>query len=233
MDQDNQQLNIDTSGEESEAVTRKRVRFWDVLLWVLIVLLTVAVFVRAFVVSKVTVSGESMTSAYYDDTEPSLTYHSGDTVTVNKLKKPQRGDVVVFYKHPVKSKFLGLFARGESVEPDGEYYKLIKRAVALGGDRLWLERVDDGIYKLVILTAEGDRLHEDYYKKDGVTLSVEGFILNDSNLGLLVEYTEQNPLEIQEGYFFAIGDNRANSADSRGSLGQVPISQLFGVVIGG
>ena len=222
MDQNNQQLNIDMS--ETLSAKRKRVKIWDVILWVLIVVLAIAVFIRAFVISHVTVSGDSMME----------TYHDGDTVTVNKVKKLQRGDVVVFYKNPVKSKFLALFARGDSVEHDGEYYKLIKRAVALGGDKLWVEPLDEGTYKLVIQTPDGEILHEDYYQKNGETLDENCFILSEkevSGLGCLKNCTQQNPLVIEEGYFFAIGDNRGNSDDSRGKLGQVPLSQLFGVVV--
>ena len=229
MDQDNQQLNT----------ARKGNRFWNITLWVLIVALAIAVFVRAFVVSKVTVSGESMTSSYYnldnsDHHNPALTFHDGDTVTVNKLKNPNRGDVVVFYKNPVKSKFLALFARGESIEHGGDYYKLIKRVVALGGDKLWLESLGDGKFKLVIQTPDGELLYEDRYVKNGETLDADCFVLsvNDyGGLGCLGDFTEQNPLVIPDGYFFAMGDNRANSDDSRGALGPVPLSQLFGVVV--
>lgn len=244
MDQDNLQLNIDELGESLElsgetAQKRKRSKIWDIVLWVLIVALAIAVCVRAFVISKVAVSGESMTADYYEqqDTDhynPQLTYHSGDKVTVNKLAKPQRGCVAVFYKNPVKSKFLGLFARGSSIEQGGEYYKLIKRVVALGGDKIWLESLGDGKYKLVVLVpdaVDGKLLYEDYYKKNNKTLDAQCFILENGTLGCLEGHTADNPLVIEEGHFFAIGDNRANSSDSRGELGQVPLSQLFGVVI--
>ena len=238
MDQNSEQLNIYATGEAVDT-KRNRMKIWDVILWVLIFALAIAVLVRAFVVSKVTISGESMTAAYYNEESsdyynPDLTYHDGRTVTVNKLKKPKRGDVVVFYKHPVKSKFLALFAHGDSVSEEGEYYKLIKRVVALEGDKLWLENINDGKYRLVIQTPGGDILHEDYYQKNGETLSSDCFVLSISDnggLGNLAECTQQNPLVIEEGHFFAMGDNRAKSADSRGNLGQVPLSQLFGVVV--
>ena len=244
MDQDNTQLNTEVSasdeltdslaqGDGKSTAPSKRIRFWDILLWVMIVVLAVAVVVRVFIVSSVTVSGESMTASYYAD-NPQLTYHNGDTVTVNKVKSPNRGDVVVFYKQPVKSKFLALFARGDSVEQGGEYYKLIKRVVALGGDKLWVESVETGKYRLVIQTPDGTVLHEDYYRKNGETLSIDCFVLSDnstSGLGCLAGTSEQAPLIVEQGYFFAVGDNRASSDDSRGTLGQVPLSQLFGVVV--
>ena len=242
MNQDNDKFNTELNGEEFLGERRKRNKVFDIVLWVLIVVLAIAVVIRAFVVSKVTVSGDSMTSAYYglessEHYKPALTYHHGDTVTVNKLKQPKRGDVVVFYKKPVKSKFLGMFARGDSIEQDGKYYKLIKRVVALGGDKIWLEPLGEGQYRLVIQTPEGQTLHEDYYQKNGETLDADCFILYSatvsgvkSGLGCLKDCFEQNPLVIEEGHFFAMGDNRVNSDDSRGDLGPVPISQLFGVV---
>ena len=237
MYQDNTQLN--TGADETSVEKRKRSKFWNILLWLIIIALAAAVVVRAFVISKVTVSGLSMTSSYYNNEDdeyynPDLTFHDGDTVVVNKMKKPQRGDVVVFYKYPVKSKFLALFARGDSTERDGEYYKLIKRVVALGGDKIWVEQTGDNEYMLVIQTPDGEILYEDQYKKNGKTLSCDSFKLIDqelSGLGNLRGTTQDNPIIIEEGYFFAIGDNRVNSDDSRGPLGQVPLAQMFGVVI--
>ena len=239
MKQDNLQFNIDESAETAE--TRKRSGFWDFLLWLIIIVLATAILIRIFVVSNVTVSGESMTAGYYNlpNSEyynPDLTYHDEDVVMVNKVCKLQRGDVVVFYKYPVKSKFLAMFARGKDVEADGQYYKLIKRVVALGGDRIWLdnEGLEEGKYRLVVQTPDGTIRHEDYYRKNGTQLSADCFIISTngkSGPGRLADCTEQNPLIIDEGYFFAVGDNRDNSADSRGELGPVPLSQLFGVVI--
>ena len=239
MDQNNEQLNIEensTPSDDKTVVLRKRSKIWDVLLWVIIILLTIAVFVRVFVMSKVEVSGASMTAAYYASEEsehynPALTYHDEQVVRVNKLKSPKRGDVVVFYEHSVKSKFLGNFARGKSIQKGGDYYKLIKRVVALGGDKLWVERVDDAMFKLVIQPPEGEPFYEDSYVVNKEKLDVECFIMSATCLGCLEGLTQDNPLVIKEGYFFAMGDNRANSADSRGVLGQVPLSQLFGVVV--
>ena len=237
MNQDNEQLNSVVTNERE--VKRKRVKFWDILLWVIIVVLLVAVFIRVFVVSRVEVSGVSMTAEYYNlesspHYNPTLTYHNEDIVTVNKLKKPSRGDVVVFYKNAVSSKFLGNFARGDSIEQGGEYYKIIKRVVALGGDKLWIEQVGEDTFRLVVQPygkSADELLHEDYYVKNNQVLDADCFVMPSNCLGRLADYTQDNPLTIDEGYFFAIGDNRVNSADSRGELGQVPLNQIFGVVV--
>ena len=237
MDQSNEQLNINL--DEGVATKRKSRLVWDIILWVVIIVLALAVFLRGFVLSKVTISGDSMTAAYYGSEtsphyEPAMTYHDKGSVTVNKLAKPKRGEVVVFYKTPVKSKFLAMFAHGDSTKEGGEYYKLIKRVVALGGDKLWLESLDEGKFRLVIMTPQGELIHEDYYKKNGKTLAEDCFILSTADqggLGSLAGTSEQSPIVVQEGYIFVLGDNRADSADSRGELGQVSLSQLFGVVI--
>lgn len=258
MEQDNLQLNNDVNEDINEDINEdvnedvnegvgegvveqvkkspyKKI-IWNVLLWGIIAALLITFVLRVFVFTNVIVSGASMTASYYDDEtsqfyNTSLTYHDGDVVKVNKLAKPKRGNVVVFYKYEPQSKFLDMFAKGDEVRSGGKYYKLIKRVVALGGDRLWLERVDFNKYKLVIQTPDGRLLHEDYYQKNGETLSADCYIINENNAGRLLGRTQQDPLVIEDGYFFAMGDNRANSADSRGDLGQVSLEKLYGVVI--
>lgn len=200
----------------------------DILLWVIIVALLAAVLVRVFVFTRITVSGESMLQTFQD----------GEVVGVNKLAKPNRGDVVIFYKNDDVSKFLDIFASRKSGD-DGEHTKLIKRVVAIAGDLLWVERTDEelDLYRVVVLTPENETLHENYYLKDGQVLAEETFfisgaLLTGSDLGILGEHVgEQNALQIDDGCMFVMGDNRNNSSDSR-SFGVVPQSRLFGVVIG-
>lgn len=214
-------------------------KFWDIALWVLIAVLAISVLLRAFVYVKITISGESMTSSYYnDESSPyynaELTYHSGDTVRVIKLAKPKRGDVAVFYKYRVDSKFKAMFARGDDVMSGGKYEKLIKRVVAVAGDKIWLELVseEEKLYRLVIVTANGEKLYENYYEKNGQKLDEEAFRMTPnslSGLGILTDYTEDTPYVVREGYFFAMGDNRADSSDSR-ILGAISMDQLYGVV---
>ena len=227
-----QQLNSEVESEPSETVSvspqRKKLnKVVDVLLWVVIALLAAAVLVRAFMFTQITVSGESMMDTLRDK----------DVVGVSKVKKPHRGDVVVFYKNDVQNKFADIFASKKTGDDD-EFAKLIKRVVAIAGDKLWVEKVD-GIadtYLVVVSTPDGEKLHENYYRKDGETLDAETFYIRGtlatgSDLGELRNHVgEENALIIEENHFFAMGDNRNNSSDSR-AFGSVPLSRLYGVVI--
>ena len=234
MENDLQQLNndVETADGGDTATTsapknKKFSRFVDILLWVLIAILAVALVMRAFVYTQITVSGASMME----------TFHDKEVVGVSKIKAPKRGDVIVFYKQDGANKFFDIFSSGKSGD-DNEHTKLIKRLVAISGDKLWVEQVEgnDDLYYVVIQTADGTLLYEDSYVRNGETLNKESFYIqravsNGSGLGNLVSHIgRENALEIADGYFFAMGDNRVNSSDSR-AFGVVPTSRLYGVVI--
>lgn len=77
------------------------------------------------------------------------------------MRHPKRGDVVVFYRNDVNPSFQAEFAIGN----DDRYEKLIKRVVALEGDKLWVEtRGNDLILK--IQTTDGV-ITENYYTVKG------------------------------------------------------------------
>ena len=90
------------------------------------------------------------------------------------------------------------------------------------------------MYEVVIDTADGNRLFEDYYVKKGELLDKENYYLHSdigfTHLGKLENCTEQNPFVVSKGCFFAMGDNRTNSKDSR-EFGEFKMSQIFGVVL--
>jgi signal peptidase I len=107
-----------------------------------------------------------------------------DVLVVNglhyRLHPPERGDIAIFDEHGVQ---------------------LVKRVVAIGGDRLGLFAGK--------LWLNGRAVAEPYLKTDAGS----DFALHT----------------VPPGCFFALGDNRGNSMDSR-SYGDVPVSALTGRV---
>lgn len=242
MTNNEEQLNIPETSADSELIadeqptapeqavktpTRKKIdTALNIAIWVAIAVLIVLVVLRLFIFTNIEIKHESM----FD------TYNDGDVVVVNKVAKIRRGDVVVFYTKDVDNKFKAMFASGDDAKEGGKYEKYIKRVVAVGGDKLWVEPTgENDMYSVVIETSDGTRLREDYYKR-GKTEVSERFICNNRYQAstLLGEYlenaTEENPLVISDGHMFVMGDNRNNSVDSR-MFGEVPVSRLFGVVL--
>lgn len=222
---------------ESEILTdtqavRKAARekkLFNVLLIALAVLLIASVVLRFFIGCRINVSGDSM--------EPN--FHSKSTVWVDKTATPKRGDVVVLYENEltVFQKVLAEFDFGQQSKEDGIYKKLIKRVVALGGDKIWTEPSDGG-YVLVIQTADGQTLREDNYRVGDQT----ALFFNASNEYSSVPWINKDHLYnlngcnsqdtayiVPEGCFYFLGDNRNNSNDSR-NLGALPLSCIYGVV---
>lgn len=226
-----EELSEEVSEEFVERPVKKKSNALDKIinlaLWIAIVALLIAVVLRVFVFSTVEVSGASMNP----------TYNDGEVVTVNKMINPARGDVVVFYKNEVDDKLKAQFAKREECAEGQPYEKLIKRVIGLAGDKIWVERVADSggdeMYEVVIDTADGDRLFETYYVKKGEALKHEVYYIHAmaaTGLGELANCTEQNPYVVSKGCFFAMGDNRQNSKDSR-YFGEFKLTQLFGVVL--
>lgn len=200
-------------------------RTWDKILTVALVVaicvLAVVLLLKIFVFGDISVVGDSMLP----------NFESGQKVWVNKRVTPKRGDVVVFYLNDVN----GLWAElGVGSQKGGSAEKYIKRVVALEGDQLWVEKSGND-YVLVVKTPDGQILHEDYYTVDGKPAK---FFDSDKNLcdvpllgtlGNLANTSENAPFVVPQGCFYAMGDNRHNSNDSR-AIGAVPFSHLFGVM---
>ncbi len=203
--------------------TRKRT--WDKILTVALVVaicvLAVVLLLKIFVFGNISIVGNSML--------PNL--ESGQKVWVNKRISPNRGDVVVFYLNDVS----GLWAELGSSQKGGSAEKYIKRVVALEGDKLWIEKSGND-YVLVVETTDGQILHEDYYTVNGKPAQ---FFDSDKNLcdipllgtlGNLANTSASAPFVVPQGCFYAMGDNRYDSNDSR-AIGAVPFSRLFGVMV--
>ncbi len=129
--------------------------------------------------------------------EPSL--HNNDRLYVNRFfYTPEKGDVVIF-----KPKS----------DPNHPY---VKRVIATGGDTVYIDFNTGKVY------VNDEIIKEDYIKEP--TRAKGDYILS-----LIKEdkYSRDNPIVIQPGYIFAMGDNRNNSKDSR-HLGPVPVEEIMG-----
>ena len=126
------------------------------------------------------------------------------------LKAPKRGDVVVF-RLPK--------------DPSIDY---IKRVVGLPGDKIQVKKS--------ILYINGKVVPRDPISSGSYPVYMEN--LPDTTQGhLMLDLITNAPLDntpvftVPEGHFFAMGDNRDNSLDSRapdGGVGYVPFENLVG-----
>ncbi len=222
----------DVLTEEDPVLLRRKKRLdkaLTILLIALVVLLALSLVLRFFVGCRISVQGESM--------EPN--FHSGDSVWINKQKQISRGDVVVLYKHQLTStqKILAEFSVGKEAQSGGEYEKLIKRVVALAGDKIWTEPQGEGVV-LVIKTADGQTLRENYYTngtEQALFFQANGqkgavpYLLSTHLGNLQGCVSEQTAFVVPSGCFYFLGDNRNNSTDSR-ALGALPVENVYGVV---
>lgn len=170
----------------------------NIILAVLCVVCVVAITLRLFVFVKFEVDQESMYPTYYD----------GEYVWVNKTIPAQRGNVVVF-------------------RSSEEGKMLIKRIVALEGDKVYLQRNGDD-YTVVIWCADTQEIVlEDYYTRGDNVIEIPLF----SNAGILENCDSlDNSYTVPQGGMFVLGDNRPISLDSR-SFGAVSLDQYIGTAI--
>lgn len=166
--------------------------------------------IRAFVVEPFEIPSGSMLQ----------TIQIGDRIYSEKISiklegTPKQGDIVTF------------------TNPRDPSETLIKRVIAVGGQTVDLR---DGV-----VYVDGEPLDEPYTNGQATKpmtsdLSYKGAVLSvDSQTGA-VELNETGarttqqisyPYTVPEGYFWAMGDNRSNSADSR-VIGAVPVSNISG-----
>ena len=129
--------------------------------------------------------------------EPSL--HNNDRLYVNRMfYTPEKGDVVIFEP---------------ATDPNRPY---VKRVIATAGDTVYIDFVTGNVY------VNDEIIEEDYIKEKTREPGtyIAGLIKNG-------EYSKENPIVIQPGYVFVMGDNRNNSKDSR-DLGPVPVEEIMG-----
>ncbi|MFP5253301.1 MAG: signal peptidase I [Actinomycetes bacterium] len=187
---------------------------WQETLLLLALALVLAIGIKALLMQAFYIPSGSMND----------TLVLNDRILVQKVSywgegEPQRGDIVVFAdpggwldatvtdpsRNPVV-RALEVFG----LYPSGGH--LVKRVIGVGGDRVKCCD-DDGR-----ITVNGVPLNEQAYLAEGQKPSTIEF-----------------EVEVQHGYLWVQGDNRANSADSRVHLGdpgggQVPVQDVVGKV---
>lgn len=186
----------------------------EIISWskALLIALSIAIFINAFIFQPFTVSGASM--------EPTLDGEDlidkekiGDRVLIYKSgyilgEEPKINDIVIIdsrlhKKRTLKdnlmeSPIVSLIIR----KNDDENIHWIKRVIGEAGDRI--EYKDGNVYR------NGTKLVEDYIKEEMV-MPFETIV-------------------VPENYIFVMGDNRNGSRDSR-SVGPIPKENVVGKVL--
>ncbi|MBR6760958.1 MAG: signal peptidase I [Oscillospiraceae bacterium] len=155
----------------------------------------VVLLVFTFLFCVATVEGESMLPTLRDD----------DRLVVTMLDKPEPGDVII-----VDSRTSGTFQQnGELVLGDGLGKRIVKRLIAVGGQKVMIDFAEGIVY------VDDVPLQEDY----------------TSTLTTRDEGAFTYPITVPEGYVFVLGDNRSISKDSRHpEVGLIPESDIVGKV---
>jgi signal peptidase I len=188
---------------------RRRIPGWLELVLLLVGALLLSVVLKAYVVQMFFVPSQSMGPLFRVDDRilvQKISYWSGDV---------ERGDVVVFEDpggwlsgEPVLNRVQQLMS-AVGLYPTGGH--LVKRVVAVGGDQVAC--CDDAGR----VTVNGVALEEEGYLAQPRTPSARDF-----------------DVTVPEGRLWVMGDNRANSEDSRfhqqQDLGTIPESAVVGKV---
>lgn len=174
-----------------ELIRKSGTSFLLIVLCVLTLVIAVLTILNTFVFMRFVVSGDSMKN----------TLHDGDVLIANMVKTPTYGDVILI---------------------DGEYgnERLVKRAIAFGGDRVATE--GGYVYLKKAGQTEFVKLDESaYVYEDGKT-----FYPDKNNH----THVLRNEWLVPEGEIFYLGDNREHSSDSRyGGFGTCSTAQVIGV----
>lgn len=186
----------------------KQGSFWKELPILVLLAFGLALLIKTFLVQAFFIPSESMVP----------TLNVGDRVLVNKvvyrLHEPRRGDVIVFEDpHPSPE---------QSTNPVTGFFRWLGRGLgfAQGAEEDFIKRIV-GLPGETISARDGSVFIKAPDEQDPVRLD-EPYLPEGTKTGNF------GPIEIPEGSYFVMGDNRANSNDSRFSLGPIPEDKIVG-----
>jgi len=205
-------------GSRSSTARPRRRRRWLVE-WavVVVVAVVVAVVVRTFLFETYYIPSGSM--------EPTL--EPGDRIVVDKvsfdLHPVYRGDIIVFRRPATWPK---------------QYADLVKRVIGLPGEQLWAH--DDHVFvntascRAPQTTCVGPAISDPGYTTQFRQLSEPWLPAVDRDVTMpapvSLSWNLATPYTVPAGTYFAMGDNRQDSADSR-YYGPVPRHDIVGEVV--
>jgi signal peptidase I len=219
------------AAEETARTDRGVLRFFKELPVLIVLALTIALLIKAFLVQAFYIPSASMVP----------TLREGDRVLVNKLSyrlgKPQRGDVVVFrdpYPNPCDTSDGSAAPSGcdrgtarKALDWVAEVFGLptantrdfIKRIVALPGETVAMH--DGNVY--VCSRPSCIPLNADGTPKDGRPID----FTHTTAKGPQKDHDDVPAFAVPDDQYYVLGDNRGNSSDSRAFHG-VERSHLIG-----
>jgi signal peptidase I len=191
--------------QDATPVKKKEGNFLKELPILIIIAFGLALLIKTFLLQAFYIPSESMVP----------TLKVGDRVLVNKLvyriHPPRRGDIIVFIKNPGPHKsFWGrvrtFFTEGLGVTKPATT-DFIKRVIGLPGETI---QITKGVVNIKTPSGRSFDLTEPYLNAENQDTSSFG------------------PLLIPRDSYFVMGDNRANSSDSRTSLGPIEKKVVIG-----
>lgn len=164
---------------EQEIKKSKSEKKFSIILLVVVVVFFLVALLNTYVFGTVIVYGPSMENTLY----------TGDVLKVNKLKSPDRGDIIV-------------------IAGENSSAWIIKRVIGLPGDTV---KIREGyVYLIKANSTQEILLQEDYVKEQGKT-----YCPANPSMGEIELAKQERVFEVGENEIFYLGDNRMNSSDSR------------------
>ncbi|GGM20400.1 hypothetical protein GCM10007977_022010 [Dactylosporangium sucinum] len=199
---------------------RKNMPLWQELPLLLIVAFCLAVLIRTFLVQAFFIPSGSMEE----------TLLVGDRVLVNKVlydvREPQRGEIVVF-QGPAN------WAPENQVDKDAGFFAELGRTV---GDLVGFSQPGEKDFIKRVIGLPGDMVAccdvQGRVTVNGFPLDESSYVYEDSPLDATPNPRQCtarrfDPVKVEPGQMFVMGDHRGVSQDSR-CQGQVPIDNVIG-----